>query len=128
VRLLRLWPGPPGYPLICSLDKVSLDDANLEYKALSYVWGDKLPEENQLSCCNLSCVCQQNIIGFQQTVHEQFTFPAYFWVDAVCIDQGNIKERSHQVSLMYEIYTKASTVIVWLGEEDEYTVPALRML
>lgn len=155
VRLLRLWPGPPGSPLTCSLDKVSLDDANLEYKALSYVWGDKFPQstlwidgidrkqllirpnlatalrqlrENQLSCCDLSCVCRENPISVQQTVHEQFTFPTYLWMDAVCIDQSNIGERSQQVSLMYEIYTKASTVIAWLGEEDEYTVPALRLL
>jgi hypothetical protein len=118
-----------------------LDDANLEYKALSYVWGDEFPQstlwingingtdrkqllirpnlakalrqlrENQLLCCDLSCVCRENIISVQQTVHEQFTFPIYLWIDAVCIDQCNIEERSQQVSLMYEIYTKASTVI-----------------
>ncbi|KAI5865815.1 heterokaryon incompatibility protein-domain-containing protein [Durotheca rogersii] len=155
IRLLRLRPGPPGSPLIGSLDRVSLDDANVEYKALSYAWGDESPQsilwvdgvdgklllirpnlaaalrqlrQNQLSCCDLSCVCQKNPTWAQQTVHEQFTFPTYLWMDAVCIDQSNEKERSQQVSLMHEIYTKASTVIAWLGEEDEYTVPALRLL
>lgn len=37
------------------------------------------------------------------------------WVDALCIDQTNIKERGHQVSRMGEIYKKADKVIVWLG-------------
>uniref|UniRef100_A0A0D2Y3X0 Heterokaryon incompatibility domain-containing protein n=1 Tax=Fusarium oxysporum (strain Fo5176) TaxID=660025 RepID=A0A0D2Y3X0_FUSOF len=37
------------------------------------------------------------------------------WVDALCIDQTNIKERGHQVNRMGEIYKKADRVIVWLG-------------
>ncbi|KAI3585791.1 heterokaryon incompatibility protein-domain-containing protein [Fusarium oxysporum f. sp. albedinis] len=37
------------------------------------------------------------------------------WVDALCIDQTNIKERGHQVNRMGEIYKKADKVVVWLG-------------
>ncbi|EMT64801.1 Heterokaryon incompatibility protein 6, OR allele [Fusarium odoratissimum] len=37
------------------------------------------------------------------------------WVDALCIDQNNIKERGHQVNRMGEIYKKADRVIIWLG-------------
>jgi hypothetical protein len=38
--------------------------------------------ENQLSCCDLSCSCRENPIGVQQTVHGQFTFSIYLWIDA----------------------------------------------
>ncbi|KAK0652647.1 heterokaryon incompatibility protein-domain-containing protein [Cercophora newfieldiana] len=42
-------------------------------------------------------------------------FP-YFWVDSICIDQGNITERNHQVKMMKSIYSQAELVLVWLGE------------
>jgi len=39
------------------------------------------------------------------------------WIRAICIDQGNTKERGHQVQSMAEIYCiKANRVIVRLGE------------
>lgn len=37
------------------------------------------------------------------------------WADAICIDQGNLDERKRQVGLMDYIYTRASTVLIWLG-------------
>jgi hypothetical protein len=37
------------------------------------------------------------------------------WIDAVCIDQGNLEERNQQVAQMRDIYTNAKSVIVWLG-------------
>jgi hypothetical protein len=40
------------------------------------------------------------------------------WADAVCIDQQNNAEKEQQVQRMAEIYSKASRVIVWLGESD----------
>lgn len=42
-------------------------------------------------------------------------------LDQLCIDQRNPTEKSLQISLMSEIYTKASRVIIWLGIEDEHT-------
>ncbi|KXT07664.1 hypothetical protein AC578_10172 [Pseudocercospora eumusae] len=41
------------------------------------------------------------------------------WVDAVCINQGNVEERNSQVSMMGRIYSKAWYVWIWLGESDE---------
>ncbi|KAK2763155.1 hypothetical protein FQN54_009791 [Arachnomyces sp. PD_36] len=40
------------------------------------------------------------------------------WVDALCINQDNLKEKSHQIQLMSEIYAKASGVFAWLGSPD----------
>ncbi|KAL1870719.1 hypothetical protein Daus18300_005039 [Diaporthe australafricana] len=37
------------------------------------------------------------------------------WIDAICIDQANIGERSHQVSLMKDIYSRAESVAIFLG-------------
>jgi len=38
------------------------------------------------------------------------------WIDALCINQGNISERNSQVKMMGEIYKSAAMVMIWLGE------------
>lgn len=38
-----------------------------------------------------------------------------WWIDAICLDQKNLRERNHQVQQMYDIYASAATVTVWLG-------------
>ena len=40
----------------------------------------------------------------------------YLWVDALCIDQGNNDEKMHQVAGMGRIYSRASRIVCWLGE------------
>lgn len=37
------------------------------------------------------------------------------WIDAVCINQQNINERSQQVAMMCRIYSNASRCLVYLG-------------
>ncbi|KAL8782794.1 MAG: hypothetical protein Q9213_005118 [Squamulea squamosa] len=51
-----------------------------------------------------------------------------YWIDAICINQKDVPERSTQVSLMTQIYHQAQCTIVWLGEEDTYTRPAMEVL
>jgi len=38
------------------------------------------------------------------------------WIDALCINQRDIQERSHQVQHMATIYRSAKSVVIWLGE------------
>ncbi|EWG54916.1 hypothetical protein FVEG_17421 [Fusarium verticillioides 7600] len=40
------------------------------------------------------------------------------WVDAICINQSNISERTHQVGMMRRIYSTASRVLIYLGMDD----------
>ncbi|KAK8026440.1 hypothetical protein PG991_003496 [Apiospora marii] len=39
------------------------------------------------------------------------------WIDALCINQDDPKERAQQVKMMGQIYRRASTVKIWLGNE-----------
>jgi hypothetical protein len=43
----------------------------------------------------------------------------FLWVDAICVNQEDLEERSSQVVLMSAIYSSASEVIVWLGPPKE---------
>jgi hypothetical protein len=48
-----------------------------------------------------------------------------FLIDALCIDQDNGSEKSHQVHLMKKIYSQAYKVLVWLGPPSEDSELAL---
>ncbi len=39
----------------------------------------------------------------------------YIWVDAICINQGDVAERESQVAMMGAIFGRAELVIAWLG-------------
>ena len=50
------------------------------------------------------------------------------WVDAVCINQRNEKERGHQVARMSKIFQCAKTVCVWLGPAAEHSDDAVEFV
>jgi hypothetical protein len=41
--------------------------------------------------------------------------PRYLWIDAISINQMNIKEKSQQVNQMGDIYRKSGRTLIWLG-------------
>jgi hypothetical protein len=45
--------------------------------------------------------------------------PRLFWIDFVCINQSDLEERKQQVEIMYEIFSKASKVVAFLGDESD---------
>ena len=50
------------------------------------------------------------------------------WIDAVCIDQSNAKERTSQVRRMSQIYQLAQRVVIWLGPSSPSTATAVETL
>jgi hypothetical protein len=56
------------------------------------------------------------------------TLRRYIWIDALCIDQENVDERTRQVSIMDKIYKAGDKVLIWLGEEGHGTQKALAKL
>ncbi|KAJ4406457.1 hypothetical protein N0V82_010127 [Gnomoniopsis sp. IMI 355080] len=49
-----------------------------------------------------------------------------FWIDAICINQADLRERSAQVRIMPQIYSRADCVIVWLGDDSQMLFRLLR--
>ena len=45
-------------------------------------------------------------------------FRDWLWVDAICINQGDLEERAHQVSMMERIYSTTIETVVWLGTDE----------
>ncbi|KAK0717950.1 heterokaryon incompatibility protein-domain-containing protein [Lasiosphaeria miniovina] len=100
-------------PLIEYPQFVSDHGAHL-YEALSYVWGDSdEPYTVSMNGCDFAVTANLHaaLLRLRDAVFERI-----LWVDAICINQTDDKEKESQIGYMAEIYSKASRVIVWLGE------------
>lgn len=115
IRLLRLLPGKPEDRKIrCELHECSLLDAAGHYKALSYVWGSDVPDDDHEVCCNgVTVPVTLNLYSALHNLRDPTTILT-IWVDSLCIDQGNERERTRQVRMMREIYSNSKEVIIWL--------------
>ena len=116
IRLLVLEHGASSAPLKGRLDIVKLSQ-QCRYRALSYVWG------NQQRCIEFNCdstvlYITENLALALRAL-QRSNWPRYLWVDAICINQDDIQERSLQTSLMSQIYRRADHVVIWLGWSNE---------
>jgi hypothetical protein len=50
------------------------------------------------------------------------------WIDAICINQSDLDERSKQVAIMGQIYSKASEVRAWLGAGSKENLLAMQYI
>jgi hypothetical protein len=127
IRLLTLLPGPFGTDIHCQLHKTDLHrNSPPLYEALSYAWGS---EEDlvviQIGKGTLSV--RKNLADALQHLRYPDR-PRTLWIDAICVNQQDLDERSQQVQRMAGIYIRAQCVVVWLGLEAEDSSWALRTL
>ena len=54
------------------------------------------------------------------------TYP--FWIDALCVNQTDNKDRTVQVQRMGKIFSSAEKVFIWLGEEADNSQLAIQKL
>ncbi|KAH7137924.1 heterokaryon incompatibility protein-domain-containing protein [Dendryphion nanum] len=119
IRLLKLDPaGQPNDPVTCSMYTVSLQESP-RYDCLSYQWGDPRPISNIIINHVVLEVRSNLELALRHIRDSQDTIT--IWVDAVCINQFDIAERSSQVALMAKLYSRAEIVHAWLGCDDDST-------
>ncbi|KAE8451449.1 hypothetical protein EG329_004078 [Mollisiaceae sp. DMI_Dod_QoI] len=115
IRILILLPptSPNETELRCKITTAKISD-NPIYEAISYCWGAEVfPETIYLP--NGTLAITANLAAGLRRFRWKDR-PRHIWVDAVCINQNDSKEKCHQVSLMSKIYSNAECVLVWLGE------------
>jgi hypothetical protein len=120
IRLLTLAPGKDLDPLHGRLDKFPLDDSDVPfYEALSYTWGSvEDPGYISIDSSNQRLAVTKDLAtALRYLRHEEK--PRVLWIDAVCVNQRDLDERSQQVKRMADIYTLAHRVVVWLGEDAD---------
>lgn len=123
IRLLemRIVEGDPKIVRF-SFKTTVIDNPNFpEYVALSYVWG---PMEQPLAAgLEIDGKWLPVSSRVYELLHERarnWTVrpPYYFWIDSVCINQSDDKEKSNQVSMMHKIYSKAKSVVAYLQPDS----------
>ncbi|KAI1406814.1 heterokaryon incompatibility protein-domain-containing protein [Hypoxylon sp. FL1857] len=124
VRFIEIIPSNDDeQPVGCLLQTVDLKQ-DLRYAALSYFWGD--PNVTQDIVVNgVTLPVTTNLASALWHLRED-GFPKnnetgeiqLLWVDAICINQDDVSERNHQVTLMAHLYHNATSVFSWLGPAD----------
>jgi hypothetical protein len=134
IRLVKILP-PSGFnlpvfnysPIRLIIETFDLDQVP-EYRTLSYTWGPPAEQDPgglapiyseadkkliTVNGCHFAIF--PNLLHFLMRL--RFYLPnEWIWIDAICIDQLNLAERTRQVEIMDKIYKKAICTHAWLGE------------
>jgi hypothetical protein len=127
IRILKVHPGHRGDEIVCTIESISLNDPHqTSYEGLSYCWGD--PERTKSIAVWQSSGAEGNaqscFMGVTANLHEALRHirrddqARIFWIDAICINQNDVHERSWQVAMMRQVYSSATGVVVWLGQSN----------
>ncbi|EXJ91902.1 hypothetical protein A1O3_00452 [Capronia epimyces CBS 606.96] len=120
IRLLEIVPGDCEQ-IECRLHVVALAEAKDTFEALSYSWDCGTPEysdtvRTHLIICNgFGTVVRHNLYSALKKMRRK-SASRMVWADALSINQADLVERSHQVTLMNSIFKSAYRVYIWLGE------------
>ncbi|PMD32080.1 HET-domain-containing protein, partial [Hyaloscypha variabilis F] len=87
----------------------------IAFEALSYVWGRRRQRRAmQLgSSARMFSATENLIVALRHLRYPDRT--RTLWVDALCINQKDEREKSLQVGMMGSIYSHAERVLIWLG-------------
>ncbi|CAJ0553030.1 Ff.00g115420.m01.CDS01 [Fusarium sp. VM40] len=108
------------------------DAAKLKYSALSYTWGkprqnipDYTAEDRRF--ITLNGYAQEASPNLFDALHQLYKFSPNtpVWIDALCINQADTKERESQVASMGKIYGEADRVLIWLGAPTPHLMAGL---
>ena len=97
-----------------------ISDVSKRYLALSYVWGSS-NKVHTIRINGQDFAITDSLMFFLR--RKRKSTPA-FWIDAICINQDDMNEKSEQIGRMREIYQNAIRVCADLGpaSEDEEIV------
>lgn len=105
-------------PLSCDLLNFSATSCP-PYTALSYTWSDPFSssstgtQHHSILLNGHPFSVGSNLFSVLHQLRDRGT--GFLWVDAICINQEDVREREIQVPRMKYIYTCAGNVIAWLG-------------
>lgn len=88
------------------------------FEALSYTWGSLQSPETALHCDPDNQITEFSLGQNLACAFRHLRYmdrPRRLWVDAVCINQDDLEERSTQVLRMGPIYSRAQRVLAWIG-------------
>jgi hypothetical protein len=129
IRLLTLQPGSgdDDEVLVCTLATAYLDTPTpLPYETISYVCGDQtIKAKIDLHGSEVQVQATSEAALRRMRRRDR---PRTLWIDAICINEADVAERGHQVGMMYEIYSRTSHNLIFLGSDDHDLGKVLRSI
>ncbi|CAF9941440.1 MAG: hypothetical protein ALECFALPRED_009142 [Alectoria fallacina] len=127
VRLLTLHEADIEADIHISINTVPLRPDNPpSFEALSYVWGS--PENS------VDIQVGSGTLAVSQNLAEALPYLRYkdrariLWIDAICVNQRDLKERGLQVKRMADLYRLADRVVAWLGPGNKQSTFGMALL
>ncbi|KAK3386901.1 heterokaryon incompatibility protein-domain-containing protein [Podospora didyma] len=125
-RLLHLLPGTRQDDIKCRIIISDLDQKAQKYEALSYVWG-AVSEATPIQVDAGTLYVEENLRSALLNLRF-LDVPRILWVDAICINQESIDEKTEQIAIMGDIYRRALRTVIWLGPAEQQTPLAFEMV
>jgi hypothetical protein len=123
-RVLLLYAGSGEDPIQAELRPTLFGrDQSLRYEAISYCWGD--PNRTAKIQLNRKTVSAPASSAAALRCVRRPDRNRVVWIDALCINQSDLDERSQQVTMMADIYSKSTGNLIYLGEVNSFTERAL---
>ncbi|TLD33499.1 hypothetical protein PspLS_01055 [Pyricularia sp. CBS 133598] len=124
IRLFRLFPASDeeaNTELIrCEIFETFLHEVEgVPYEALSYTWGDAT-DQHEIELNGKGHLVTSNLYQALRDLRLE-NEDRVLWVDAICINQQDVRERGHQVGQMTLTYQNAERVLIWLGPGSAQT-------
>ncbi|KAK4928185.1 putative aminophospholipid-translocase [Elasticomyces elasticus] len=117
IRVIELLKGADDEEISIKLSIRDLDDPNLKFEALSYVWGPGI-NKTIIQCHDR----RREITGTLHAALRKVRLAdasRFVWADAICINQEHTAEKSHHVGFMDRVYAKAENVLVCMGDDED---------
>ena len=130
IRLLKFCSTPEGDLAVQILHK-PFDKNTPIFAALSYTWGAQVFPHRLLvgkNFLHITTNLRDALLHVRRRIaskSDHLKKSTLLWVDAICINQSDNVEKGTQISLMSDLYIRASKVYIWLGlPENEPNVRA----
>lgn len=129
IRLLHLHRGKSGDPLRADLKTLRIREGRY-YKGISYTWADESGDTTK--CCSLEIGSPGALLPITRScdlvLRQVRNHNSWIWIDPVCINQEDVRQRGQQVDLMPRIYKSAVRTFAYVGEASEDSKLFLRNL
>jgi hypothetical protein len=126
IRLLTLLPGKRSEMIHCSVVNTALSQHS-NYEALSYAWGTGRTGIRIIALNGLAFPVAPSLWdALYHLRHEEIG--RVLWIDALCINQIDEKEKGKQIEIMKRIYQQATRVVIWLGKSTPESDLAMDIL
>lgn len=117
IRLLHLNAEAKADSIAVSLETWDIESAPPD-NAISYAWGAP-SERHAITVNGIRLPVRKNCFHALKQVRLHYP-ECHVWMDAICINQVDLDEKSAQVAMMGSIYKKAALVLSCIGPADAF--------